>query len=111
VTVNKAGIVRVTIQHDMIGSVSFMYYPRDFLRQISGDVLFLEEGSIYIEQLCNVGSRTPQFIPVNKLTTSNRLIVSCGTVGNPCNLQPYVAAIILSITYDLAATYAILTSS
>jgi len=33
VTVNKPGIVRLTVQHDMIVSVSFMYYLGDFLRQ------------------------------------------------------------------------------
>jgi hypothetical protein len=48
VTVNPAGIVRLTIQHDMIVSVSFMYCPRDCLRQTSADILFLEEGPIYI---------------------------------------------------------------
>jgi hypothetical protein len=48
VTVNKSGIVRLTVQHDMIVSVSFMYYPGDFLRQTSADVLFLEQGPIYI---------------------------------------------------------------
>jgi len=31
VTVNKAEIVRLTMQQDMIVSVSFMYYRRDFL--------------------------------------------------------------------------------
>jgi hypothetical protein len=48
VTVNIAGIVRLTVQHEMIVSVSFMKYPRDFLRQTSADVLFLEEFPIYI---------------------------------------------------------------
>jgi hypothetical protein len=43
VTVNKAGIVRLTVQPDMIVSVSFMYYPGDLLRQTSADVLFLNE--------------------------------------------------------------------
>jgi hypothetical protein len=111
VTVNKAGIVRLTIQHDMIVSVGFMYYPGDFLRQISADILFLKEGPIYLLQLCDFRSCTPQFLPVNKLITSNRLIVSRGMVVNPCNLQPYTAAINLSITHHLAATYAILTYS
>jgi len=48
VTVNTAGIVRLTVQHHMIVSASFMYYPGDFLRQTSAGVLFLEEGPIYI---------------------------------------------------------------
>jgi hypothetical protein len=48
VTVNKAGIVRLTVQHDINVRVSFMYYPGDFLRKTSADVLFIEEGPIYI---------------------------------------------------------------
>jgi len=31
-TVNKLGIVRLTVQHDMIVSVIFMKYPGDYLR-------------------------------------------------------------------------------
>ena len=30
-TVNNLGIVRLTVQHDLIFSVSFMYYPGDYL--------------------------------------------------------------------------------
>jgi len=111
VTVNKLGIVRLTVQHDMIVSVSFMYYQRDFLRQTSAGVRFLEECPIYIWQSCNFSSHTAQFIHVNKLTTSDQLILSRGMVGNPCNLQPYTAGFKLSITSNLAATYAILTWS
>ena len=48
VTVNKAEIVRLTMQQDMIVSVSFMYYRRDFLWQTSANVLFLQEAPIYI---------------------------------------------------------------
>jgi len=47
-TVNKSGIVTLTIQHDMIVSVIFMQYPRDYLRQTSADVLTLEEHPINI---------------------------------------------------------------
>jgi hypothetical protein len=47
-TVNKGGIVRLTVQHAMIVSVSFMYYPGDLLIQTSAVVLFIEEGRIYI---------------------------------------------------------------
>jgi hypothetical protein len=111
VTVNTAGIVWLTIQHDMIVRVSFMYYPRQILTETSPDFLFLEGGPVYILSLCNFALRTPQFIPFHKRIPSNRLIVSPGTLGNPCNLQPYATAINLSITYDLAATYVILTSS
>jgi hypothetical protein len=95
----------------MIVSVSFMYYPGDLLRQTSADVLFLNEWPVYIWQLNDFGSRTLQFIPVNKLLISDRLIVSSEMVGNPCNLQPYAAAITLNIMYDMAATSAILTCS
>jgi len=48
VTVNKAGIVRLTVQYDMIVSASFMYYLKDFLSQASADILFLEECPIQI---------------------------------------------------------------
>jgi hypothetical protein len=41
-TVNKSGIITLTVQHDMIGSVSFMLYPGDYLRQTSADVCSLE---------------------------------------------------------------------
>jgi len=47
-TVNKSGIVMLTVQHDMIVSVIFMYYPRDYLRQTSADVLSLEQHPINI---------------------------------------------------------------
>ena len=46
-TVNKSGIVRLTVQHDMIVSISFMYYPGDSLRQTSADILSLKESPIY----------------------------------------------------------------
>jgi len=48
VTVIIVGIVRLTVQHDLIVSVSFMYYPGDFLRHTPVDVLSLEECPIYI---------------------------------------------------------------
>jgi hypothetical protein len=41
-TVNKSGIVTLTVQHDLIVSVSFMFYPGDYLRQSSADVRSLE---------------------------------------------------------------------
>jgi hypothetical protein len=70
-TVNKSGIVMLTVQHDMMVSVIFMYYPGDSLRQISADVLSLEQHPINISQLGDSGGHTPQFIPVNKQTTSD----------------------------------------
>jgi len=110
-TVNKSGIVTLTIQHDMIVSVIFMHYPGNYLRQTSPDVLSLEQHPINILQLGDSGGRTPQFVPVTKHTTSGRLFANCGAVGNPCNLQPYSAGFILSITIILAAIYSILTRS
>jgi hypothetical protein len=66
VTVDKAGIGTQTLQHDMIVSVSFQYYPGDFLRQTSADILLLEERPFYMEQTSDFGSRTLQFISINK---------------------------------------------
>jgi hypothetical protein len=47
-TVNISGIVMLTIQHDMIVSVSFMLSPGDYLRQTSADVRSLERHPINI---------------------------------------------------------------
>jgi hypothetical protein len=41
-TVNKSGIMTLTVHHDIIVSVSFMLYPGDYLRQTSADVHSLE---------------------------------------------------------------------
>jgi len=49
-TVNKLEIVKLTVQHDLIVSISFMYYPGDHLRQTSADVLSLEHYFINIRQ-------------------------------------------------------------
>jgi hypothetical protein len=46
-TINTSGIVRLTVQHNFIVSVSLMYYPGDNLRQTSVDVLSLEQCPIY----------------------------------------------------------------
>jgi len=46
-TVKETGIVRLIVQHDLIVSVSFMYYPGDYLRQTSADVLSLEQCLMY----------------------------------------------------------------
>jgi hypothetical protein len=48
VTVNKVGIVRLTVRHWIIVTVSFMYFLGDLLGQTSTEVLFLEEGPLYI---------------------------------------------------------------
>ena len=108
-TVNQSGMVRLTIQHDLIVNVSFMYYPRDYLRQTSADVLSLEPHPINIHQLGDFGGRTPQLIPFITQTTSDRLIAHCGAVGNSCNLHPYSVGFILIIMIMLAAIHSILT--
>jgi len=108
-TVNRTAILRVTLQHDLIASVSFMQYPRDSLRQTSADVLSLVQCLIDVGQSCDFGSRTVQFIPVNKQTTADLSIAHLWAVGNACNLWPYTAGFILSIWNILAATYSILT--
>ena len=108
-TVSKSGIVRLTIQHDLIVSVSFMHYPWDSLRQTSADILSLKQWPIYIWQSCYFSCCTPQFIPINKQTTMDRHITHLGTGGNPCNLQLWAAGFILSIMHMLAAKYSILT--
>jgi len=46
-TVNKTGIVRLTLQHDFIVSVSFIFYPGDNLRQTSADVLSFEQSPMH----------------------------------------------------------------
>jgi hypothetical protein len=48
VTVNQMGIVRLTVQHNLIDTVCFMDHPRDCLRQISADIISLEEFPISI---------------------------------------------------------------
>jgi len=68
-TVNKSRIVRLTVQHDWIISVGFFYYPGDFLRQTSADILSLEEHPISIYQSSDFGCRTPILIPGNKQPT------------------------------------------
>jgi len=110
-TVNKMWIVRLIIKHDMMFSVSFMQYTRDFLRQTSAELISLKEGPINIPQSWDFGCRKPQFIPVNTQTTWEWLIGNHGTVGNPCNLYPYPTGFILSIMYKLAAIHYILTCS
>jgi len=46
-TVNQMGIVRLTVQHDLIVSISFKYYPGDNLTQTSADVISLEQCRMY----------------------------------------------------------------
>jgi hypothetical protein len=46
-TINKTGIVRLTVQHDFIVSGSFVYYLGDNLGQTSADVLSLKLWPIF----------------------------------------------------------------
>jgi len=46
-TVNQSGMVRLTVHHHLIVSVSFMYYPRDYMRQTSADILSIKQSPIY----------------------------------------------------------------
>jgi len=107
-TVKKSGIVTLTIQHDLIVSVIFMYCPGEYSRQTSADVVSLELDPLYLRRLGDSGGPTPQFILVTKHTTSDRLIANCRAVKTPCKLQRYSAGFIVSITVMLAATHFIL---
>jgi hypothetical protein len=46
-SVNQWGMVTQIIRHDLIVSVSFIYYPGDDLTQTSADVLSLKQCPIY----------------------------------------------------------------
>ena len=57
-TVNNMGIVRLTVQYDLIVNVSFKYYPRDSLRQTSAEILSLEHCRIDSPESCDFSCRT-----------------------------------------------------
>ena len=99
----------LTVQYDLIVSLIFMQYPREYLRETSADILSLEVHPVYVTRFGDSGGRTPQCILVTKQKTLDRLIANCGAVGNPCKLQPYSAGLIMSITVMLSATYSIWT--
>jgi len=86
---NKSGVMTLTIQHDMIVSASFMYYPVDYVRHTSADIVSLKLHPNNVRQLGDFGGHTPQLISVIKHTTSDRLFAHCGAVGNRCNVHPY----------------------
>jgi hypothetical protein len=46
-TINQSEMVKLNVRHDLIVGVSFMYYPGDYLRQTSAEVLSLEHCPIY----------------------------------------------------------------
>jgi hypothetical protein len=47
-SVIKAGIIRLIVQHDLVASLSLMKYPSDNLRQSSPDVLSHANHPMYI---------------------------------------------------------------
>jgi hypothetical protein len=110
-TVNNTGIVRLTVQPDLIVLVSFMYYPRDNSWQSSSDVLSLKRFPMYSWQSCDRSCGSPRSIPVNKHTTLDWLIAHLRAGENLCNLQRDTAGVILSIMNMLTASYSILTWS
>jgi len=110
-TVDKTGRVTLTLQHNWIVNVGFMYYPGNYMGQTWAGTPSLEQCPIYIWQSWDFSCLTCQCIPGNKYTTSDRLIVTCETVGNPWNLQSCPAGFMLSIMYKLAATHSLLTWS
>jgi hypothetical protein len=109
VTVNRFGIVRLTVHHHLIVTLGFLYLPGDSLRQTPAEVLSREPCLMYSWQSCDVGCRTLWFIPVHKPTTKDLHIAHHGSVGNLCNLTIYAAEFILSIINILATNYSILT--
>jgi len=103
VTVNQWGVVTLNVRHELILSVSFMYYPGDDLRQTEAHVLSLEQCAIDRQQSSDFCCHTVKFIPVNKQTTLDQHIAHLGDVWNLGNLPLYAAGFILSITIMLAA--------
>jgi len=49
-TVTQMEIVMLTIQHNLIVCVSFIYHPSDVLRQRSPEILRVKECPVYIRQ-------------------------------------------------------------
>ena len=109
--VNKSGIDRLTVQQDLIVSLSFMNCPSDSLRKTSADALSFEQCPISRRQSSNFGCRTPQCIPVLKQPTIDGHSAHLRGVGNHFNFQLYAAEFILSITNMFAANYSNLTRS
>jgi hypothetical protein len=58
-TVNKMEIVRLTIHHDWIVIVSFMYYLGDYFRETSADVHSLPQCPVDSSKSCDVACHTP----------------------------------------------------
>ena len=107
-TVNNSGMVRLTVQHDLIVSISFLDYPGGSLRQASADIFSLEQFPISSWPSCDFSCCSPRFISVNKETTTDGHMAYLRAVCNLCNLQQCAAGFILSITHMLVANYSIL---
>jgi len=84
-TVNKMGILRLTIQHGMVFNDSFMWYRGECLRQTSADIFSLEECPIYIWQSWDLGCLTHQIILVNKHKHQTDWLQNVGWWETPAN--------------------------
>jgi len=80
VNASRMWIVRLTVEHDLIVSVSFMKYLWVLFWQTSADILFLGECPVYIWQSWDFGCHMPQFSPVNNETTSDWITANHGKV-------------------------------
>jgi len=98
-TVISFGIVMLTVRHDLMVRVSFIWDPGDVLRQTSPDVLSVEGFPLYIYQTWDFTCRSLQCSTANRQTTSDRLTANRGTIGIPCNLKPSAVRYILSRTW------------
>jgi len=67
-TVISFGIVTLTVQHDMIGSMCFVWDPGDVLRQTSPDVLSIDEFLFCMYQTWDISSCSLECVPENKQT-------------------------------------------
>jgi len=85
-TVIPFGIVMLTLRHDLMVSVCFMYGSGDVFRESSPDILSVEEFPCEDYHACDFSCRSLRCIPANKDTTSAQLTANHGTVGIPCHL-------------------------
>jgi len=69
VTVTALGIVILTVNHDFMVSVWFVWYPGDVLRQTSPNVLSVESSPLYIYQTWDFSCYSSHYIPVNTQST------------------------------------------
>jgi hypothetical protein len=59
VTFNTQGIVRLTVQHDLIINVNFIYVPWDALSSTSEDIRSMEQCPIHTRLSSVLGCLTP----------------------------------------------------